>query len=112
MREKPKNAVEARNFLKTLHKAPSQTLACVKIVNTQTQKTAEGFDTARIYFKKLPEDVINKYIASGEPYKKAGGFSPDNPLLKTYVEKIEGTLDSIMGMPIQLTKKLIKEVSS
>src|SRR3989344_5968778 len=112
LREKPKDEKEARKFLQTLHEAPSQALACIKVTNTQSKKTAEGFDTAKIYFREIPKDVIDMYIATEEPYEKAGGWSPDSLLIKPYIEKIEGSLDSIMGMPIQLTKRLIKEVAS
>ena len=53
--------------------------------------------------------MIDKIIKEGDIFSCAGGFSVENPLFKNYVVKIEGAIDSILGLPKELTKRLIRQ---
>ena len=109
IREKPENDEEAREFLRTYHEAPAETICSIVVTNTATGKRVSGVDIARVYFKEIPEDVIDKFIGRKDIFWRAGGFSIKDPLLQPYIEKIEGTINSIMGLPKELTERLLKE---
>ena len=53
----------------------------------------------KIYFKKLSGQVISKYIASGEPFDKAGGYNLQGPGANL-IEKIEGDFTHGLGLPM------------
>jgi predicted house-cleaning NTP pyrophosphatase (Maf/HAM1 superfamily) len=40
----------------------------------------------------------------------AGGFTVEDPLVQPYVKRIDGTVDSIEGMPIHAMEALIQSV--
>lgn len=111
LREKPETLQQAREFLESYHQYPAKTNTAVVVTNTKTGKQAEIIDIAKVYFKKIPQSVIEKLIQDGSIMRAAGGFIVEHPLLAPFVDHIEGTLDSITGLPLQKTQKLIKEVT-
>lgn len=112
IREKPVDEAQAREFLASYATHPAETVSAVMATNTATGRQESGVDGAKIYFKPLPESVIDALIADGDVFTKAGGFAAEDPLLAPYVDRIEGTLDSIGGLPKALTRQLIDKVST
>ncbi len=110
--EKPVDGDEARKFLHLYASYPAETYSAIVVTNTDNGKTTEDVDVAKIYFKPLPEEVIDQMIEVGDIMQASGAFFHDDPLLQPYIAKYKGTLDSIGGLPKDLTKKLIEEVTS
>lgn len=111
LHEKPADAQEAKVFLKKYSEGyPPETVSAVVVTNTKNGKSAEGVDIAKTYLNAIPDQVIQEFIDKGDPFSKAGGFAIQSPLLQPYLDKIEGTEDSIMGMPLVLLERLMKEV--
>ena len=57
-------------------------------------------ETARVTFRPWTEAEIFRYIDTGSPFDKAGGYGiqdPDGPVLS-----FEGNFDNIMGLPLSL----------
>ncbi len=111
IREKPESEQQAREFLDSYGRFPASTVSAVVVTNTQTKKQAQGVQISTIYFKPLPQDIIEKLITKGEVFHCAGGFRSEDPLVQPYIEKIDGTIDSLMGLPKELTKRLMLEVN-
>lgn len=110
IREKPANKDEARFFLSSYSGTFAETISAVVVVNSANEKRAGGIDVAKIWFKSLPENIIADYIASDDPYYHSGGFDHEHPLIKPFVDRIDGDPDSVTGLPKELTEKLIKEI--
>ena len=109
--EKPLKAKEAEEFLKMYAKYPAETVTSVVVVNTATDKRAEGTDKAEIWFNPIPSHIIKHYIEGKDPFYHSGGFDHQHPLLVEYVKEIKGEPESISGLPWTLTERLINEVS-
>lgn len=113
LREKPETKDQARAYLESyMIEHPAQTYTAVVVTNTKTGKQKEAVDTAKVYFKKIPSHIIDTLIQEGNIMRAAGGFIVEHPLLAPFVDHIEGTLDSITGLPLQKTQKLIQEVTT
>ncbi len=112
IREKPVDEQEARTFLESYSTYPAETVTAVAVTNTETGRQESVIDVAKAYFKPLPEHVIDQLINDGDVFTKAGGFAAEDPLIRPYIDHIEGTIDSIGGLPKELTQKLIEKVSS
>src|SRR3989344_5733501 len=110
IREKPENESEAEEFLKSYMFLPAETVTAVVVSNTTTRKRAGGVDIAKIWIKPLPASVISEYISSGDAALHSGEFDHEHPILKPYIDRIEGDPDSVTGLPGGLTKRLIEEV--
>lgn len=65
--------------------------------------------TSRVRFATIPETAIAAYVASGEPFGKAGGYAVQGALA-VWIERIEGSYSGIMGLPLFETARLLKRV--
>ncbi|MBI4138127.1 MAG: septum formation protein Maf [Candidatus Wildermuthbacteria bacterium] len=110
--EKPANADEARQFLQAYGTHPAETVNGVAVTNTKTGNQRVENETSRVYFKHIPEAVIERLIQEGNVFSQAGAFSIDDPLFFPYIDKVEGSRESVEGLPIKLLEHLMKEVSS
>lgn len=60
----------------------------------------EGFtETTAVYFAQLPGPAIESYVATPEPYDKAGGYGIQGWAAR-YVTRIEGCYYNVMGLPV------------
>jgi len=108
--EKPENESEARRHLQGYARSPAVTITAVVVTNTSTRRRLEGVDMAKVVFRTIPSFVIEKLIGSGTILRNAGAFSIEDPLLKNYIVRIEGEPESVMGLPAEMTRRLINEV--
>lgn len=108
--EKPRNPEQAREFLESYTYAKPETVAALVVTNTETKKQASGVERSVITFKPIPKEIIEELIKEGDIFTQAGAFSPKNQLLIPYISAIDGTADSVMGLPKKLLSKLMKEV--
>ncbi len=111
LREKPKDAAEARHFLETASEYPSEVYTALVVTNTKTRKIVCGADMARVFFRKIPDTHIEELIRQGDIFGYAGGFAIGHPLIASSVASVEGARGTVMGLTEELTKKLINEVS-
>ena len=112
MYEKPKNDEEARALLQSYGSFPAEVICGVVVMNTANNKIAQGVDSAKVYFQKIPHQLIEEMIMLGKVFDWAGAFHPADPAIKPYIAYIDGETDTVMGLPRFLTKKLIDEVSN
>lgn len=111
LHEKPKDENEAREFLEKYSEGNiPETVSALVVTNTENGKQAEGIDVAKVYFAQLPESTIDDFVKNGDPFTKSAGFAVESPILKPYIKRVEGDIDSVMGMPMNLLKSLIEKV--
>jgi septum formation protein len=108
IREKPQSAEEARAFLRGYAEGPAETVTAVVVTHTTTGVRQQGIDRATVWFRRIPEEVIDQVIARGEVFAHAGGFSITDPLLEAYIERVDGTVESVIGLPTALTRQLLR----
>ena len=108
IREKPENNDEAYEFLKSYGKEPVETLGSIVVVNTKNNKREVDIQNTRIYFKPFSDELIKKHIGNGSAFKGAGGFVIEE--IKEYIQRIEGSMESAMGLDKDLLKKMIEMV--
>ena len=107
LREKPSSVAEARRWLNTISDHPSQTNTAIVVHNVSTGARHEGVDIARVYFRPLPAAAIAQLIEEGRIFAAAGGFLIEDPRFAASVARIEGETESVMGLPIELTARLL-----
>lgn len=111
LREKPATKEQARAYLESYGQHPVETITAVVVTNTQTKQQAAEIDVAIVHFKPIKRAVINQLISQGNIFHAAGGFIIEDPLLKPFIDHVDGTVESVSGLPLNLTKRLISEVS-
>lgn len=110
IRGKPENSLEAMNFLKSYHQDFPRTFSAVYVVNTKNKRFSMGVEAVTIAFEAIPEEIIDTLSRDADILNSAGAFT-QNPLLLPYMKILNGTVDSVMGLPKELTKFLIEQVA-
>ncbi|MCA9346349.1 septum formation protein Maf [Candidatus Saccharibacteria bacterium] len=106
---KPESEEEAKQMLRNISGRTHQLICSVAVVCLNRDYQKVETETAEVTIDKLPEDLIDEYVATGTTYDKAGGYAIQHPLLRLYVTKIEGRKDTIIGMPTNLVTKFLKD---
>ena len=106
---KPTDEEDARRILKLLSGRSHRVLSSVVVVSPRG-KVRQRTQVSRVRFRRLTDEDITAYIASGEPFGKAGAYGIQG-LAACFVKKIEGSYSSIMGLPLYETAALLKKAS-
>lgn len=103
---KPENRQHAYEMIKMLSGRTHQVLTGVTI--TDFYKTETFFVSSDVTFFELTDEEIRTYVESGECDDKAGsyGIQGKGSLL---VEKISGDYFNIVGLPVSVLNKKLKE---
>jgi len=108
--EKPKDAEEARRTLKSYANQVAEAITGVVVINTQSGETLEGTETSKVYFKEIPDDVIDALITKGNILNCAGSFEIKDPLVRKYIDRIDGTEECVAGLPVELVRGLLNKI--
>ena len=73
-------------------------------------RVLSGVASARVKFKPLTDEEIHTYVDGGEPMDKAGAYAIQGEG-GAFVEGYDGDFDTIMGLSVSLTKKLIDTIT-
>ncbi|HEU4709898.1 MAG TPA: Maf family protein [Methylophilaceae bacterium] len=102
---KPVDADEARSMLRQMSGRWHEVLTGLAVA---TQGTVEALlNVTRVQMAELTPAEIEAYIASGEPFDKAGAYGIQG-LAGTFIKRIEGSYSGVMGLPIFETAQLLK----
>lgn len=101
---KPKNEADAFEMLSLLsgkaHKVLSGVCLC------KNGKARSFTQSSDVYFYPLTEAEINEYIATRDPFDKAGSYGIQTQGF-FMVEKIDGDYNNIVGLPIARLRREI-----
>ena len=64
-------------------------------------------NSSRVRFCVIAAADIRAYVASGEPFGKAGAYAIQSEAAR-WIERIEGSYSGIMGLPLFETARLLR----
>ena len=112
--EKPESIDEAKSFVGQYGTHPPSTVGSCVLTHVPSMIQVSGVDTATIYFKQdIPAgELVDQLVAQDQPIMScAGGLMVEHPLVKEYIERIDGTEDSVMGLSKDLVVSLLEELA-
>lgn len=101
---KPENQDEARQMIKSLSGRRHTVYSSVSVYKSGCMYTF--CDSSKVVFDTIPNDVIEEYILTQEPYDKAGGYAIQGFMGK-YISQIQGYQSTIVGLPAERLEKLM-----
>lgn len=104
---KPSDAADAARILNMLSGKAHEVLTAVAITPTPTEVPKILVQISRVQFANLSPEQIDAYIASGEPFGKAGAYGIQG-LGGAFIPSIQGSYSGIMGLPIYETQQLLE----
>jgi len=103
---KPADAVDAVATLTRLSGRAHRVITAVAIATGRRQRLAVNH--TRVWFAPIPAAEIERYVAAGEPFGKAGSYAIQISI-SAWVERIDGSYSGIMGLPLFETAQLLKQ---
>lgn len=103
---KPRNEEEAFQMLSALSGRTHQVRTGVTAA--QGGRSVTKVETSDVTFRPLCEREIWAYIRTGDPMDKAGAYGVQGKAA-LFVEKIQGDYFNVMGLPLCLLGKMLKE---
>lgn len=103
---KPKDAQHAEAILKVLSGTTHQVITGFTLIETSKGQTFTDAVTTYVTFRLLSESEIRHYIHTENPSDKAGAYAIQEGG-GGFVERIEGDLDNVVGLP-QRVREILK----
>lgn len=102
---KPADADEAVSMLRSLSGRTHRVLTAVSVWTGRRRLSALSLSRVRV--ARLTDAAIRHYVASGEPFGKAGAYAIQGAFA-AWVEHIDGSHSGIMGLPLFETAELLR----
>jgi septum formation protein len=103
------DADEARRMLFRLSRTRHRVITGVALIETDTGREVIEAETSGILMRPMSEAEIEEYIASGSWQDKAGAYAVQEGADK-FIIKIEGSYTNVVGLPMELVKKMLARV--
>ena len=104
---KPKDEAEARSMLHMLSDNTHEVYTGVTLM--LGDKTAVGAECTKVFFRRLDDAEIDRYIATGEPMDKAGAYGIQGRAA-LMVRRLEGDYFNVMGLPLCRLGQMLEEI--
>ncbi|KAK3397839.1 hypothetical protein B0T20DRAFT_453890 [Sordaria brevicollis] len=119
--EKPRDEQDHIRMLKHLRDTRvHRVLTAVCVLAPKDNAAHPGYELethvedTEVYFAQvrdgLPDDVIEAYVKTREGVDKAGGYAIQGIGGMVLVDKIEGSVDNVIGLPVRKTLQLAEKV--
>jgi len=95
--EKPVDASDATRMLNALS-GRTHTVVTAFAIASNGKVVANEAVASRVTFRALTADEIASYIATGEPFDKAGAYGIQG-IGGGFITHVEGSRDNVMGLP-------------
>ena len=102
---KPVDAGDAWRMLIALRESPHQVISAVAVAHDGFLRSA--IHANHVLMRDYSDAEITAYIASGDPFDKAGAYAIQHPDFAP-VAQFDGCPASIMGLPLALTAPLLQ----
>ncbi|HEX4917378.1 MAG TPA: Maf family protein [Limnobacter sp.] len=112
---KPENPSDAQLMLAQLSGTTHHVHTAVAVAHLGPQgvigQAVLAVQSSQVTFAPLPATFIQAYIASGEPFDKAGAYGIQG-IAGQYISHISGSHSGIMGLPLFETGQLLRHIQS
>jgi septum formation protein len=100
---KPRSEVEAREYLDRMSGRSHEVLSGLVILDGEEERS--GLERTSVVFKELSEAEKDRYVDFGEWRGRSGGYAIQT-LGSTLVERVEGSVSNVVGLPVGLLIEL------
>jgi septum formation protein len=105
--EKPNSAAEAIQMLRQLRGAPHEVTTGVCVLPAGDAPLVDAAYTT-VWMRAYTDAELAAYVASGEPFDKAGGYGIQDPHFRP-VDHLVGCYTNVVGLPLCLTSAFLRE---
>lgn len=105
---KPADEEDARRMLMKLGGREHQVITGIALVDASSGKARTAHEITTVRFSELTGREIDVYIASGEPFDKAGAYAIQGRAA-IFVESLDGCYSNVVGLPLRRLYCLLRD---
>src|SRR6185369_367320 len=105
---KPVDAADATAMLGRLAGRSHRVVTGLAVLDAATGELREEAATSVVRMRAFAADEIAAYVASGEPFDKAGAYAVQG-LGGRLVAAVDGELDTVIGLPVKTLSRLLAD---
>ena len=107
---KPSSADEARHMLKALRGRDHSVTTGLAVASPWMAELLVGHETSIVSMRHYSSEDTEAYIASGEPFDKAGGYAVQDVHLAP-AERVRGCYLNVVGLPLCRLSRLVADAA-
>ncbi len=105
---KPVDAADAVVMLQRLRGRGHLVHTGIAVRDTATGALCSALATTEVFMRNYADSEIEAYVASGEPFDKAGGYAVQDATFHP-VERLVGCYTNVMGLPLCTAHALLAQ---
>jgi septum formation protein len=106
---KPRSTDEARRMLELFSGRTHSVITGVILVRLPEMERRQFIETTLVHFAPLTREEISRYLATEEPYDKAGAYAIQGHAGR-YIPRIEGCYFNVVGLPLARVVATLQEL--
>lgn len=103
---KPADAADAGRMLRALRGRVHEVITGLALVEVGGGWEETASVTTRVRMAEYSEAALEAYVATGEPFDKAGGYAVQGEGGRLVAE-VDGCLTNVVGLPVETTRRLL-----
>lgn len=108
---KPKGKNDAKRMIKMLSGKWHEVIAGIAVINTVNERKMVDAVVSKVKIRDLKDGEIGEYVETGEPLDKAGAYDIAGTYGRFLVDKFEGEIEAVRGLPLTRLREMIKTVT-
>jgi septum formation protein len=96
---KPRTTDDARHMLTRLSGRTHSVITGVTLIRLPDAERRSFVETTQVHFGPLSPDEISRYLATAEPFDKAGAYAIQGRAGR-YIPRIDGCYFNVVGLPL------------
>jgi septum formation protein len=106
---KPRSSDDARRMLESLSGRTHAVVTGVALIRLPDAEQRTFVESTLVHFDRLSEEELNRYLATDEPYDKAGAYAIQGRAGR-FIPRIEGCYFNVVGLPLARLQHSLTEL--
>jgi septum formation protein len=106
---KPRSTDDARRMLQLFSGRTHAVVTGVSMIRLPEMERRRFVETTLVTFRSLSADEISRYLATEEPYDKAGAYAIQGQAGR-YIPRIDGCYFNVVGLPLARVVENLQEL--
>ena len=106
---KPRSTDDARHMLEQLSGRTHSVHTGVSLIRLPDAERLQFVETTLVHFSRLTAEEISQYLATEEPYDKAGAYAIQGRAGR-FIPRIEGCYYNVVGLPLEHLLAALREL--
>ena len=104
---KPHSKIEAEEMIQLISGRSHRVLTALAILSDEEEYVS--YDETFVHFDPVPQEEIDRYVLTDEPYDKAGAYAIQG-WASVYISRIEGSYYTVVGLPLHLVYQQLRKL--